>query len=336
MNKYLIYIFIAAFLVASFFQGVRWNTFPIMDNTYWADQGFFVQSGNAQQFDASRAYGHPGGPIIEGEILIHTISSVSYDTALVIFLTLFNSLIIAFVCTLCFILRNDIGWSLVVLSTLSCNTLYHYSTPPTAVVSSLTVLLFLVTLYFFETKINSTLSIVIWSLTAGITIATRADIGVLSVLVSLIILSFVTPKKKLLTLLFGTIISFILFDPFMWYMPIQHILDLIKKVLYHYGEFLTPTHLSIPAVLSISTFAFISIFFSLVFIFYYKKEYEPLPKPYVVSLICMTFILYSIFLTARYQAIRYFQPIIFIWEVLLPIYILICTELIPFLFLMLS
>jgi hypothetical protein len=40
---------------------------------------------------------------------------------------------------------------------------------------------------------------------------------------------------------------------------------------------------------------------------------------FVWALIALTMTLYVVFLTARYQAVRYFIPIVFIWQAFLPL-----------------
>ena len=153
MSKRLIlFIFIFSFIVAGFFQWTRWKSFDFIDVYMWSHQAQFVQTGNPEEFNTKEAYGHPGGPLIEGTIAIHQAFNISYDYALIIFISIFNALVIAASCALCFLLRKNNLWWLAVLSALSFNIMYNVATPPTALVSPLIVLLCLLTLYFYENK----------------------------------------------------------------------------------------------------------------------------------------------------------------------------------------
>jgi hypothetical protein len=63
--------------------------------------------------------------------------------------------------------------------------------------------------------------------------------------------------------------------------------------------------------------------FALIFIWNEKKwNVRLLPRRFVYTLLVETALLYAIFLTSKYQAVRYYIPILFIWQALLPMYIL--------------
>jgi hypothetical protein len=109
----------------------------------------------------------------------------------------------------------------------------------------------------------------------------------------------------------------VVFDPFMWFMPFRHIADLFSKVVYHYAEF-TPTHLMFSFVVSISGFLVVGMILSGGFLLLRKKIKLPFPQSFLIGMLVMTVCTYIILLTAHYQVIRYFVPIILMWEVLLP------------------
>lgn len=156
---------------------------------------------------------------------------------------------------------------------------------------------------------------------AGACIATRTDIGVFGFSIFLIFLLLV---KRLS--LRGAVIAivtttgvFVLLDPFMWFMPLEHIGDLIYKVTYHYAD-IAQAHVTITSLLHIATLSLMSIALCIYFLF--AKRKEPLPRPFVFVLLGMSVVWVSIFLTAHSQAERYFLPILFAWEVLLPLLML--------------
>jgi hypothetical protein len=315
------YIFISAFLFVCFFQWLTLTGLGIVDLGMWAHQAQYVQTGDQREFNALWAYGHPGGPVIDGTIAIHNIFKISYDNSIVIFLTVFNALISAFICLLCYFLDKDHFWWISILGVLGLDMLYEVSTPPSAVASLLVVLLCLLTLFLYKNKEKINVkTLTVWSLVGGLAVATRADIGSVSVFVFALLLIQTVGWKKIFYTLLGSFTFFCFFDPFMWFMPIQHIRDLLSKVIYHYAEF-SPVHMTTLSVVSISSFAIVSIFLSVVLIFMRKKIQSIAPPAFVLTLIAMTVALYAVFLSANYKAPRYFMPIIFIWEIFLPSFI---------------
>lgn len=331
----ILFIFVFSFIVASFFLSTRWETSDFIDAEAWANQVQYFQTNDPREFNPLGAYGHPGGPIIEGTIAINKMLNLPYENSLVVFVTIFNAIIIAGICALCFLLRKNNLWWVAVLGTLSLSAMYNFSTPPSAIVSPLIVFLCLLTLYFYENKEKiKFFPILFFSFIVGLSVATRADIGVFCTAVFLIFLIYkkIINLKTFFIIIFSSFFFFVLFDPFMHFIPIQHMKDLISKVIFHYAEF-NPTHLPLEKVVSISSLAFVGIFLSIAILFMRKKIKLMLPPDFTIMLFLMTFSLYFIFLTSHYQAERYFQPIIFIWEVFLPLFIFNLTSNISFKFL---
>lgn len=332
-KKKVFIIFVFSFIIACFFQYVRWATFDFVDASMWANQARYFETGNNEQFNMLAGYGHPGGPIIEGVISFKHLLGISYEYSLVLFMVLFNSLIIASICVLCFLLKKNNYWWMIALSTLSLNRLYDFSTPPAALIGPLIVFLCLLTLYIYENKDNiKTPAIIFWSFIAGLAVSVRVDMGVFFTLIFLIFLKQILSWKKIFIIIVGAFVSFFIFDPFMYFMPLKHIKDLIYKITFHYAEF-APTHLSFLNVLNISSLLIISIFLALVLIFISKRKELIIPFKFILMLLFSTIVLYFIFLTSDYQALRYFQSIIFVWEVFLPIFIFSLTKRISFSFL---
>ena len=312
-------IFFSVFIVSFIFLCLRWNSYIMVDSGMWAAQSHYFFQGDSREFDFLNAYGHPGGPIIEGTIVIHKLFNTSYLFSEFVFIILICSIFIAGICTICFLLNKDKLWWIAVLSTLLFSWLYQYGTPPSIISTLIVSFLCLLTLYLYERNEYSSLPLLLWGITAGMSVATRADIGSI-VFISFIFILF---KKidwgKIKILLITSFLSFFLFDPFMWFMPIQHLTDLLYKVIYHYSDF-SINHLSVLSVFSISTITFIGIILALLFLLSPQKlNFLPLPRVFLWTLIVTTVVLYGIFLSSNFQAQRYFLPIIFIWEILFPL-----------------
>jgi hypothetical protein len=207
--------------------------------------------------------------------------------------------------------------------TLSIDPLiYNFATPPTYIVSLLTVFLFLLTWYMSKNKdrLDPFLP-ALWAVTAGLAVSTRADIASIYSLFlgCFLFLTGTVDFKKMFWIIFGAIMVFVLSDPFMWFMPVQHIKDLLVKVVIHYALFV-PNILTPLQVCNFSVLTFISIALGAGLIFY-KKIPLLLPASLFTTILLMTTVLYNIFLSAKFQDPRYFLPILLVWELLLPFYV---------------
>jgi hypothetical protein len=323
MKKYIFpFVFIALFLTQWFF----WAHIDYLDSHMWGNQAHYFETNNDEQYNTKNAYGHPGGPIIIGVIAIHRILPISYEDSLNIFLALCNTLTIACISFICYRLYKNTLWWIVPIVSLSIHRSYVIATPPSALVAPLIVLLILFTLYIYKRKESlSTKLFIVWGIIAGISIATRFDIGGFISLATFIFL-VATQKisfRKFLCMASTVILTFVLLDPFMWYMPITHMHDLFYKMIYHYAEFTLPipTHISFLSLFDMSFLAFLSVLFFFACFALRKKITISLPFTYLFFLLGISIILYTIFTTSDYEAGRYFLPITFIWELFLPLFL---------------
>jgi len=110
-------------------------------------------------------------------------------------------------------------------------------------------------------------------------------------------------------------------DPFMWYMPVRHVWDLVRKFTMHYSEFAVPH--------SIQWYEWIhAVLFAMIFVVWAgltlmrKTRTELVPKQILIILLATWGAAVCLLLTSSFQAVRYLYPIVVIAEVLLPLYIL--------------
>lgn len=310
-------IFILSFFVACLGQWFIITGPQIPDFDLWSAQAKWMETGDPKQFDLLGGYGHPGGPLIEGVIGLRYLLNLSYDNALLVFMLVSSGLLVAASVWLCFKISPNKLWWPVVLVTLSFSTLYISSTPPSITVSLFVVLSCLFSIYLYQKEKPDWRHILILSLLFGLMVATRFDIGGVMIVT---LLAFLKPKlsgKRFIYTMLGIGSFFVLFDPFMWYMPIIHISDLFVKIYFHY-ESIAAIPMTWLSILSISCFSMVSIFLSLLYLS--NTDYvSPIPRRFLLVFMVTTIILYMVFLTARSQAIRYFLPLIIVWETLLPI-----------------
>jgi hypothetical protein len=311
-------LFAGAFLVACLGQWFVFFNIGILDEAFWADQARYVEAGSPEQYDPTRAYGHPGGPVILGTIAIHHVAGIAYETALPVFLTVFNSLVIAAIATLCHRLRPDSLWWLPVLGSLAVDKLYVVATPTSAVAGPLLVLLTLLTLRIVNVEMVSWQRLAAWSIVAGLAVATRFDIGSITTLFLSSVLATTLRWRQLAWMAAAAFAVFVVCDPYMCSMPVQHLSDLLGKAALHHQTF-ARNRLDRGEVVSLSSLAFLGLTFTLIVQAVPGVTRKKLPVVFVWSLIALTVVLYGIFLSASYQAARYFIPIVFTWQVFLPL-----------------
>lgn len=284
----------------------------------WADQTQYVLEGNSGQFNFDNAYGHPGTTIVLGTASLRWLLKLPFLDALYLFMTLSSVVLIVVAFGLSYKLWRNKYWAVVVGFILVGQKAYEYATPPSIIGSLLAVNLALVTLLIIGGKSKFNL---IWGLLAGLLVATRFDVGVVIAGAFLFGAFLKVGWNATLKMTVVLLLIFILANNFMWKMPIQHLRDLVYKIAYHYSEYPAVTKV---AWLDLANFYFpaiASVALGIVFIMLRKKYSSPLPFYFILTLLGITFGLGFVFLTARYQSIRYFLPLNLIWQVLLPVFV---------------
>lgn len=307
-------LFIATFAFVCLFQGIWWAHMGMYDDQIWGDEAMYVETANPHEFDANKGYGHPGGPVIIGTSLAHSATHLTYKDSMYVWLTLLDAVLISLVAVLCFMLRRNLLWCAVVVAFLTVHPIYLATTPPSVVASLFAVLLALWTLYIYEGNDMRRAALAGWAVLAGLLVATRWDIGLLaSGIFGLLLL----PRLGITRAAGIAAAAFLVFaasDPFMWFIPVQHLSDLFFKIWYHY-DVIAVGHLPPGDIIGVSLLFPFSIILALASL---RKPASPLPPLFIAALLAIAGIIYSLVLTAHYQALRYLQPAIILWEVFLP------------------
>ncbi len=314
-------VFLITFIFVSFLLGIRFYLLDMTDSGMWGHQAEYILSGNPQQFDFLGAYGHPGTTIVEGTIILSKFIHLRSDWIVLILVTLLCSLIASLAALICFKLNKEKYWPVGVAITLASSPFFESATPPSVVASLSVVLLSLMTLYLYEHKDKTPEGIIWWGLISGFTVATRTDIGVLSSLIFFLVLLNKSTFKVLLKGFLVSVVTFIVFDPYMWTMPIQHIKDLFHKIFFHYAEF-GIYHIETSTIIILSMLASISFLLSIVAFTRFGTILKLIPQKFWIGITTLTLVVYGMFLTSNFQAERYLMPVVLIWEVFLSLYVL--------------
>ena len=316
------YIFITAFIISIFSQ-LYTGIYPLTDDTIWAGGAKSLLTESPINFKNLDVYIHPGGTVLEGTILFHRITNATFPISMNAFLILATSMLIAIICTFSYFLRKDPWWTFITFGILTTATyLYGGLTPPSLLASLLFVLFELYTLYIYESEDHTWPQFIIWSLLAGSITATRIDIGGFAVVANVLFLMHKVNIKPLLasTCLAG--IFFCILDPFMWFSPINQIQTLILTMINHHagiGGFSIPIFLlwiQFTAIYSI-----LGVLFGIILVLFRKEISYIIPVEFIIFLLISTAVLTGVVLTAQSQANRYLQPLVFLWEILFPLFL---------------
>jgi hypothetical protein len=315
------YFLIFSFLLCLFFQIIFLPSNTIIDQSMWANQALYFQNGDERQYDFLQAYGHPGGPVIEGTIILQKNFNINYEDSVYYLLILFNSFIIAFIVYLIFLWRKSLYFVMTTFLILGFHRFYPDLTPTSYIASLIFVLQAFYSLYLYENREKLKFKDILgFSFLAGLIMATRIDIGFIGTLFFGIYLLPKITMRDFIYAIFLILGSFVLFNPYMWYMPFQHISDLAYKFIYHY-QFFTDTKISLLDIFSLSIFILLSLL-AFLFLYFNNKKLISINLRFFYVVIILSFFLYLIFLSSKINTIRYMAPIIILWEILFPFLVL--------------
>lgn len=322
MRRYILIALCCLIVLVS--QTYIWMHNDVADIGLWAKAAQSVQAQSPDTYPLLDAYMHPGGSVIEGTILVHNVSSLPYEASLRVFVIVIDCALIFAICFFCFILRPEqLLWPALTALILSTSPLFYGSTVPSSVASLLTVFLCIFFLYLYEHHFESTKGVLSWFVGVGLLVATRVDIGlVVGILFGLPMFYYVDNKRRALVLVVTTA-SFVLFDPFMWSAPFLHIRMLLESIMTHYSTHQAPpvleSTLDVPMILCFTILALMGAFLGLFQFFSYK---EWVPRMFIGLLLLMTALVVGVVVTAHSAALRYLQPVAFVWETFLVLFLL--------------
>jgi hypothetical protein len=117
------------------------------------------------------------------------------------------------------------------------------------------------------------------------------------------------------------LLVFYILDPFMWWMPMRHVTDLLGVMRFHYTEY-EAHQIPLAGLLLISPLAIIGLLLASAWSLLGRHISQPMPTKFLRWLILLTAAICALLLQSHYQANRYFFPLAFLWEILLPLFIL--------------
>jgi hypothetical protein len=319
------YFWWAMFCIALFTQGALWWQVRFIDEPLWLNrvaQLSFELEHNELNPTNSVYSGHPGMAAVMIGSLAHQ-KGVTLKGGLAIGVVLLNALSIATAISLSKLLRPKSMWWMVLAATLLFNTVYLRSSPTNAVMAPLSVLLVLIALWLYEnyTHKQTQQMTVLLGAWAGVGLATRWPTTIIVFVPLLALLFQRLGVKKILLASASSLVVMIGIDPLMWYEPGD-------RLRYMIGHLFNSAFLANKATVGLMDFVFLAplsimgLLMALLLVVLGNRLRSPVSFYFLFILLVITGFFFLVFLNLDYQSVRYFHPMILLWEGLLSLFLL--------------
>lgn len=315
-------IFLGVLLYAFAVQVVIRSTSLVIDKNLWASQIEYFLNRDPRAFDMLGAYGHPGTTLLELGSLFHLVLGTSYGDSLILGVSLLIAAGIAACATLCFLLYPRSLWWITTAFTMTFTRFFIDATPPTAVIMPFIALVVMGALWLWEQSQKSWWLYGLWGCVIGFSAATRLDMTALVGLPMIVLLLYRHGRCIIMPVTAGITVSFFIADPFLWFMPVQHILDLIRKFTFHHDNFSHPTEVKGREVFQMIVIGVICIIWWFALVGLRRKQVLPIPMQIIAVFLGISLLAGAIILSSTFQALRYFYPLVIVWEIFLPLFVL--------------
>lgn len=310
-------IFVAIF---GLFFGVSLYTFEhafLLDHITWFETVEHFLEFNPMVRE-EMTYGYPGTPPLLLAAALQRWFGLLASDAFVLSMSFLVAISSSGCAMLMYLLKPTSWWWLAGSVILGLRASSSWSTPPSIAVAPFIVLIFLLCLYIpHQTKSRS---VFIWlGIALGISLACRVDVSGLAALIAFIYLRYEKASWQRLGLAAITaFITFVVTDPYMFWMPIQHLQDIFYKIFFHYS-LIEENRLSIELLLLKGPLTLLSFLFGIGILL---RGTSTFPKSFLLAIIGFSTSLALIIFSSTYQPLWYFLPIILLWETLLPAFVL--------------
>src|SRR3989338_1033458 len=332
--------FLAVLLVSFVVQVSYYHTISLADDVKWVERVKNLSHDILQlpihidfkdNHDNFRYGGHPGTSILlQAAIAFRLGAHPQYS--LLATIAFINALVIASIVLTCHTLRPYSSWWLIAGFIVTIHPLYFYGTPTNVVIGPTIALLFLLALLVYEKRSRPLYTRLAWfiSFIIGLGLSTRLPDTTFIAVPLIVFMSAYISFQHLLLIVAASIFFAILFNPFFWFIPIEYIKTIILSTASHIVDTGSPGFQLTPLwVLYYTPLTTISIFLA-VLSFICNRKKIPVSAPFLLTLFLITAATSSLFLSAKSQTLRYLYPLIFTWDILLPLFLLRLSDQIHF------
>jgi len=310
-------LFLWTFLVAFGVHYAMMNSAPIVDQEIWVRGADYLYHHNPQLL-TEPTYGYPGTSLLEGAYIGRVLFSLSPKQALFFSIAALDALAIAGIAVVCRLLQPNSLWWFVAAGMMTCSRFTALATPPSIVVSFVVPLIFLLAWYAVSTQIRSKRMAFLVGAVLGVSFATRFDI---SIAASGMLFVFLWRNQYrwsfFLYGLLGVAASFFVLDPYLWFMPVRHITDMIYKIFFFYDSSTFPQdNIPLGFLIFRDPFATAGVVL-MVTLLWFKTYFDTVERRVVETILLLSAAVITVITHAKYQTVWYFFPLMNLWIIFL-------------------
>lgn len=244
-------------------------------------------------------------------------AGMSDDQALRLTMAVLISLVAALTAAVAFLLRPATWWWVFVAWLLVFQPLYTLSTPPSALLAPLAALFALLVLLARGRSDYSTAMLARIGLCGGAMLATRLDLSTVFVAAAT---GYLAGKRAaaLPALSLFALASFCFFDPYFVLAPMEHVINIVERVLLH-AEHLDKTN-ALDSITYASVFGVASLVLAGTLLA--CGRLRSLPADFAVFLMAVSAGITLILFASKHHPAWLFYPAFLVWELLLPLVVL--------------
>lgn len=323
------HLFFACFLFFLLVHVVFWHAVNFIDQDPWVvrvQQLAHDLRNPSVAFNTVNYGAHPGMAVVLIAAVAHILGSTP-ATGLKGAVALLAALAIAGIAVACKAARPRTGWWLMASAFVGFNPLNLHITPTNAVMALLVPLMSILVLLLYEARGASRRWVLctVLGLCAGLALATRM---IETIVLGSFFVLFLLPTlriKKIFLVIGTAIITAVAFDPLLWFIPFEHVRHVVSRATAHFSDvgvgsvLVTDPVLFREALVLSASLAVISAVLGYFFVLLHQLYVPPVPWKFLFLLLFLTLAFAALFLTATSRSPRYFYPLIFLWQMLLPI-----------------
>jgi 4-amino-4-deoxy-L-arabinose transferase-like glycosyltransferase len=335
MRSNLVPVFVLTLLLTLIVQGFIWHVTSFTDERVWLRRTSQLMSdlqGGQSGWQQASYSGHPGMAALLVAALIHATTGAETLTSLRTAVTVLNGLTIAGVFTAAKALRaHQYAW-LAAGALVLFNPLYVQASPTNAVMAPLIVLIMLLLLKLYQLRDQKHTHIsLLFGVCVGLGLATRLPV---TFMIGAMLLPWLwwTHGLRQTATIYGVAVAIgFAFNPLLWHIPTEHLVHVFERVDTHLNQ-VPVGALSWRDFILFAPLALLGIILATLSLVWTRLSPSALPRSPLLVILVITLVSSFVFLRATTQSLRYFFPVIFTWEALLPLFLLEASSHVQFSF----
>jgi len=316
--------FFIVFAVSFAVQTIIWQTDTMTDEHLWEKRLVHLEENLANSsavWQMSDFSGHPGMAPLMLAVVVKIVSGSSAAVSLKVAIAAMVGIMSSSIAQTARRINPMPFWWLTAAGTVIFHPLYTAAAPTNALTSPLYVLIIFLALLISRQETEKSRYLFFLGLALGVGLATRfTETALLSVLT----LAFICwqvgwrPAAKTATLAAGTATAL---NPLFWHIPREYFIYIFSRVQAHALNIETQP-LTILSFVLFSPLSLLSVVMAIAVWGTRKKISPPASNAFMGYLVTVTTVMSAVFLSSASQSLRYFMPLLFTWESLLPLWLL--------------